>query len=822
VAGLVVVPLLAATAYGATTPPAPTGLTATTPTRLAHVLHWNAVADATGGYRVFRGGAQIGTSSTTSYTDTGLRSSGSYVYTVKTVRLPNKISGASAPVTVVYDVLAPGTVGTLSGKSTATAPSLTWSPVTDTGGSGLRRYDVRRDGTLIGTPTTASFSDGSVTADGSYSYSVQAEDWAGNLGTASPALNVIVDRTAPSVPPAPTAAATVTGSAPQLSWPASSDAGTGVTGYQVMRNGVRVATVAQTSFTDSALSTSGIYSYTVVAVDGVANASAASPATSVDYDVTPPPAPTGLAADSSPTDAPPSLTWNAVVDSPPGPVTYRVTRDGQTIAAVDTTSYVDAPAGDGSHRYTVTAIDQLGNSSAPSAALTVVVDTVAPSTPLGVFAESTGGTTTVSWAAAADAGTGVGSYSVLRDGSPVATVPGTLFSEPADAGSTYRVIAVDRADNASSPSLPATAGAAFPTGVSSRLVIDTSADEKTQYPSLPIVSVMLFWNQVEPSLGVYHWGNLDASLADARDRGYRLIVRVMCGADAPTWMAGDPDHPVSYLDLLSNEPTNARHSGEMLVPVQWDPNLAWHYGNLMSALNDHLSGSDGAGGSWADHVEFVPVAMPTMIGTEMQTGYGAGSYTGTYKGVYGTYDRGVVNRAEWDAHAVSGTTSADRQLSNRSSLEAAWRDAIAIQMARLTSVPSAVAYGALLNDGYAAAQRLVSSEVARYGDRLWAMTTNLQPKVRADGTLGPYSEWSPAASQTITLALQQGGVVGFQTAGNGSISTAAQMREVIDDGIGNYNMRFLETQPETIDLYPGQLLTDTDSARARLQARFAG
>jgi fibronectin type 3 domain-containing protein len=822
VAGLVVAPLLAATAYGATTPPAPTGLTAVSPTRLTPVLHWNAVADASGGYRVFRGGAQIGTSSTTSYTDTGLKASGSYVYTVKTVRVPNKVSAASAPVTVIYDVLAPGAVGTLSGKSTATAPAISWSPVTDSGGSGLRRYDVSRNGTLIGSPTTASLSDGSVTADGSYSYSVRAEDGAGNLGTASPALTVIVDRTAPSVPPAPTAAAAVTGSPPQLSWPASSDAGTGVTGYQVMRNGVRVATVTQASFTDSGLSASGIYSYTVAAVDGVGNASAASPATSVDYDVTPPPAPTGLAADSSPTDAPPSLTWNAVVDSPPGPVTYRITRDGQTIATVATTSYVDTPAGDGSHRYTVTAIDQLGNSSPASGAITVVVDTVAPSTPLGVFAESTGGTTKVSWAAAADAGSGVGGYRVLRDGSPVATVPGTLFSEQADAGSTYRVEAVDGAGNASPPSLPATAGAAFPTGVSSRLVIDSSVAEKTQYPSLPIVSVMLFWNQVEPSSGVYDWGNLDASLADARDRGYRLIVRIMGGADAPTWMAGDVDHPVSYLDLLSNEPTNSRHPGEMLVPLQWDPNLAWHYGNLMAALNDHLSGSDGAGGSWADHVEFVPVAMPTMIGTEMQTGYGAGSYTGTYKGVNGTYDRGVVNRAEWDAHAVSGTTSADRQLSNRSSLEAAWHDAIAIQMAQLRSVPSAVAYGPLLNDGYAAAQRLVAAEVARYGDRLWAMTTNLQPKVRADGTLGPYSEWSAAASQTITIALQQGGVVGFQTAGNGSINTTAEMREVIDDGIGNYNMRFLETQPETIDLYPGQLLTDADSAWARLQARFTG
>src|SRR2546429_111686 len=143
-AALVLALLLAATAFGATNPPAPTGLTATTPTRVAPVLHWNAVADASGGYRVFRGNTQIG----------------------------------------------------------------------------------------VGTSTAASFTDGSVAADGSYAYAVQAEDWAGNLGAWSPPLTLIVDRTAPSTPPAPSPAAAVTGSAPQLSWPASFDAGVGISGYR--------------------------------------------------------------------------------------------------------------------------------------------------------------------------------------------------------------------------------------------------------------------------------------------------------------------------------------------------------------------------------------------------------------------------------------------------------------------------------------------------------------------------------------------------------------------------------------------------------------
>src|SRR5207245_2102160 len=122
----------------------------------------------------------------------------------------------------------------------------------------------------------------------------------------------------------------------------------------------------------------------------------------------------------------------------------------------------------------------------------------------------------------------------------------------------------------------------------------------------------------------------------------------------------------------------------------------------------------------------------------------------------------------------------------RDNLEAAWRSAVAIQIANLTTVPSALAYGGLLGDGDAAAQRLAADEVSRYGDRLWSMTTNLQPKVRSDGSLGPYSEWNPAAAQVMRIALQQGGIVGFQTAGNGIIDTAAKLQELVDDGVSNY------------------------------------
>jgi hypothetical protein len=48
------------------------------------------------------------------------------------------------------------------------------------------------------------------------------------------------------------------------------------------------------------------------------------------------------------------------------------------------------------------------------------------------------------------------------------------------------------------------------------------------------------------------------------------------------------------------------------------------------------------------------------------------------------------------------------------------------------------------------------------------------------------------------------------------------MREVIADGITNYNTRFLETTPEATDAFPDLLLNGPNNAQQQLQARFGG
>jgi hypothetical protein len=86
------------TTTGDTTPPsAPTGLTAT-PGSTTVQLSWaaNQAADGVTSYRVYRGGTNVGSSTTNSYTDTGLTPSTAYSYTVTAVDAAGNESAKSA------------------------------------------------------------------------------------------------------------------------------------------------------------------------------------------------------------------------------------------------------------------------------------------------------------------------------------------------------------------------------------------------------------------------------------------------------------------------------------------------------------------------------------------------------------------------------------------------------------------------------------------------------------------------------------------------------------------------------------------------------
>ncbi|WP_020562854.1 fibronectin type III domain-containing protein [Methylosarcina fibrata] len=95
----------------------------------------------------------------------------------------------------------------------------------------------------------------------------QAARWGGGGGGNT-------DRTAPTVPTGLTATA-ASSSQINLSWKASSDS-VGVKGYKVYQGGAQIATVSSTSFSNTGLSPSTTYKYTVAAYDAAGNTSAQS------------------------------------------------------------------------------------------------------------------------------------------------------------------------------------------------------------------------------------------------------------------------------------------------------------------------------------------------------------------------------------------------------------------------------------------------------------------------------------------------------------------------------------------------------------------
>ncbi|MED7826897.1 PHB depolymerase family esterase [Streptomyces chiangmaiensis] len=77
--------------------PAPSGLTVTGTTDTSVSLSWNAVADATS-YRVYRGGTQVGTPASPSFTDTGLAPGTTYSYSVAAVDASGAVGASSSTV----------------------------------------------------------------------------------------------------------------------------------------------------------------------------------------------------------------------------------------------------------------------------------------------------------------------------------------------------------------------------------------------------------------------------------------------------------------------------------------------------------------------------------------------------------------------------------------------------------------------------------------------------------------------------------------------------------------------------------------------------
>lgn len=174
-------------------PSVPGGLSASASSWSTVNLSWSASTDNVGvaGYRIYRGGSQIGTSAGNSYSDTTTAPSSSYSYTVSAYDAAGNNSGQSSAASATTPAPpAPSAPTGLAATAVAdTQMNLSWSAASDAGGPGLAGYKVYRNGTQIGTTSGTSYSDTGVTAFNTYTYTVAAYDTVGTTSAQSSAVS---------------------------------------------------------------------------------------------------------------------------------------------------------------------------------------------------------------------------------------------------------------------------------------------------------------------------------------------------------------------------------------------------------------------------------------------------------------------------------------------------------------------------------------------------------------------------------------------------------------------------------------------------------
>jgi len=367
---------------------APTSVTATATSESSIIVSWESVPGSATEYRIYRSTTadgtydSVGTSATTSYTNTGLSSGTAYYYKVAAYNVGGIGNLSSyAYVTTLPDVPT-GVTTTANSESSIT---VSWSSVT-----GATRYYIYRSSTADGTygqivyvsSSTTSYTDNSLSSGTTYYYKVAAYNSGGTSNQSSYAY-------ATTLPDAPTnIRATVNSeSSITVSWGSV----TGATGYYIYRSTTTdgtydsVGTSATTSYTDNSLSAYTSYYYKVAAYNsgGTGNMS------NYVYTTTLPDVPTGVIATAKSTSSI-TVSWESVTGANESTEYYiyrSSTADGTYGQIVhvssSTTSYTDTGLLSGTtYYYRVAAYNsgRTGNLSSYAYA------TTQPSAPTGVTA----------------------------------------------------------------------------------------------------------------------------------------------------------------------------------------------------------------------------------------------------------------------------------------------------------------------------------------------------------------------------------------------------------------------------------------------------
>jgi chitodextrinase len=377
-----------------TSPPSPvSGLNLTGSTQTTLSVSWLASSDdvAVAGYSMYRNGTKVASTTSLSFTFSGLSCGTTYSLAVEAFDAAGNVSNfllstLSAPTgaCTVGDTSAPSAPANLrSTASTQTSITVAWDASSDN--VVVTGYGLYRDGASAGSTSSLTATFSSLSCGTSYTLAVDATDAAGNRSAKTTLTASTSSCSAPppapdTTPPSAPTNLMVTGSTQtsiSLSWTASTD-NVAVSSYGLYRNDTSTGSATSLTANFTSLSCGTSYLLAVDAADAAGNRSAKTSLTAATSacpappppapDKTAPSAPTGLRQTGS---TPPSisLSWTASTDNV-GVTGYNVYRGGTLDGSATSTSYTaNALACGSSYTFTVEGKDAAGNVSAKSSSI---------------------------------------------------------------------------------------------------------------------------------------------------------------------------------------------------------------------------------------------------------------------------------------------------------------------------------------------------------------------------------------------------------------------------------------------------------------------
>jgi hypothetical protein len=363
----------------------PTGVNAYAASSSQINLSWTAPSGANvKGYNVDRSTSSLFSSvttfsvSSTTFNDSGLAPSTTYYYRVRATSTSGE-SAISATVSATTFNTIPAAPSNLQATTASSSQiNLTWADNSsnETGFKIERATSSAGPWTLIATTgaNVKSYTSQTLNASTTYYFRVRATNSVGDSANSNTAGATTFASAGPTSPTGLTASA-VSGAQINLSWnPSTAPSGYVISGYQIFRNGIQIATTSATSYSNTGLSAGMQYCYTISAYDNagrVSGQSAQSCATTGSSISSVPSSPSNLKATAASTSQM-NLTWT---DSSSNESGFGIDRASSVLGpwtqiatvGANVTSYSNAGLSSGSwYYYRVWAWNSSG-SSAPSA-----------------------------------------------------------------------------------------------------------------------------------------------------------------------------------------------------------------------------------------------------------------------------------------------------------------------------------------------------------------------------------------------------------------------------------------------------------------------